>query len=201
MTRLLTGSLFVLAAAGAVIPHYFASGFTHVFPDGPDHVLFILCLFFLSRNLPVLLFQMTLFTVAHSLTLGLALYGLISLPAGFVEIAIALSITFVAVENLFAGNRLRAWRPWVVFGSGLIHGMGFAHSFAGTPLPRQDFLPALFSFNLGIECGQLGVLAVAYGIAALVWNRRWYAAMVERPVCAHIGVIGLFMAVQRIAGS
>lgn len=199
MTRLLTGSILVLAAAGAVIPRYFASGFTHVLPDGPDHILFILGLFFLSRSFPVLLFQMTLFTLAHSLTLGLALYGVISLPVDLIEIAIALSITFVAVENLFAGNRLRSWRPWVVFGSGLIHGMGFAHSFAETPLPREDFLPALFSFNVGIELGQLAVLAIAYGAVALFWKRRWYADAVERPACMLIAAIGLFMAVQRMA--
>ncbi|RYD35245.1 MAG: HupE/UreJ family protein, partial [Verrucomicrobiaceae bacterium] len=142
--------------------------------------------------------QMTLFTVAHSLTLGLSLYGVISLPVEWIEVAIALSITFVAVENLFAGNRLRAWRPWVVFVSGLVHGMGFAHSFAETPIPRADFLPALFSFNLGVEFGQLAVLGLAYAGVALVWKRDWYRNAVERPACVLMALAGLAMAAMRI---
>ena len=198
MMRALIGSIIALAAAGAVIPTYFLSGFTHVLPDGLDHVLFILGLFFLSRSFPLLLLQMTLFTVAHSLTLGLSLYGVISLPVEWIEVAIALSITFVAVENLFAGNRLRAWRPWVVFVSGLVHGMGFAHSFAETPIPREDFLPALFSFNLGVEFGQLAVLGLAYAGVALVWKRDWYRSAVERPACVLMALAGLAMAAMRI---
>lgn len=188
----------MLAATGAVVPTYFLSGFTHVLPGGLDHVLFILGLFFLSRSFPVLLLQMTLFTVAHSLTLGLSLYGVISLPVGWVETAIALSITFVAVENLLAGNRLRAWRPWVVFTSGLVHGMGFAHSFSETPISRNDFLPALFSFNVGVEIGQLAVLGIAYAAVALVWKRRWYQNAVERPACALLALAGLGMAIVRL---
>ncbi|WAC18090.1 HupE/UreJ family protein [Luteolibacter sp. SL250] len=198
MMRALIGSIIALAAAGAVIPTYFLSGFTHVLPDGLDHVLFILGLFFLSRSFPLLLLQMTLFTVAHSLTLGLSLYGVISLPVEWIEVAIALSITFVAVENLYAGNRLRAWRPWVVFASGLVHGMGFAHSFAETPIPREDFLPALFSFNLGVEFGQLAVLGLAYAAVALIWNRAWYRNAVERPICVLMALVGLGMAALRL---
>lgn len=199
MMRVLIGSIIALAAAGAVIPAYFRSGFTHVLPDGLDHVLFILGLFFLSRSFPLLLLQMTLFTVAHSLTLGLSLYGVIALPVEWIEVAIALSITFVAVENLYAGNRLRAWRPWVVFISGLVHGMGFAHSFAETPIPREDFLPALFSFNLGVEFGQLAVLGLAYAAVALIWNRAWYRNAVEKPVCVLMALAGLGMAALRVA--
>jgi hypothetical protein len=198
MMRALIGSIITLAAAGAVIPTHFWSGFTHVLPDGLDHVLFILGLFFLSRSFPLLLFQMTLFTVAHSLTLGLSLYGVISLPVEWIEVAIALSITFVAVENLHAGSRLRAWRPWMVFVSGLIHGMGFAHSFAETPLLQEDFLPALFSFNLGVEFGQLAVLGLAYAAVALIWNRAWHRNAVERPVCVLMAVAGLGMAALRL---
>ncbi|MBX3743423.1 MAG: HupE/UreJ family protein [Akkermansiaceae bacterium] len=198
MMRVLIGSIIALAAAGAVIPTYFLSGFTHVLPDGLDHVLFILGLFFLSRSFPLLLLQMTLFTVAHSLTLGLSLYGVIALPVEWIEVAIALSITFVAVENLYAGNRLRAWRPWVVFVSGLVHGMGFAHSFAATPIPREDFLPALFSFNLGVEFGQLAVLGLAYAAVALIWNRAWYRSAVERPACVLMALAGLGMAALRL---
>jgi hypothetical protein len=198
MTRALIGSIILLATAGAVIPKYFILGFAHILPDGLDHVLFILGLFFLSRSFPLLLLQMTLFTVAHSLTLGLSLYGLISLPVEWIEIAIALSITFVAVENLFAGDRLRAWRPGVVFISGLVHGMGFAHSFAETPIQQEDFLPALFSFNLGVEFGQLTVLGLAHASVALVGNKAWYRNAVERPICLMMALAGLGMAAFRL---
>lgn len=196
--RCLLGSIIVLAAAGAVVPEYLASGFTHVLPHGLDHVLFILGLFFLSRDFSVLLLQMTLFTVAHSLTLGLSLYGIISLPVEWIEVSIALSITFIAVENLLSGQRLRAWRPWVVILSGLVHGMGFAHSFSEQPLSRKDFLPALFSFNMGVEFGQLAVLGLAYAVVFLFWKRTWYQGAFVRPLCLLMAASGLWMAVQRI---
>lgn len=186
----------LLAATGAV-PHYFASGFTHVVPYGLDHVLFILGLFFLNRNFAVLLFQMTLFTIAHSLTLGLALYGLVSLPSSFVEIAIAASISFVAIENLMMKNRLSAWRPWVVFVSGLVHGLGFAHTFAVSPPPVSDFLPALFSFNLGIEFGQLAVIIPAWAISSIFRDPERYRRMIVTPGCVMLGCVGLVLAAIR----
>ena len=102
---------------------------THSLPQGLDHILFILGLFFLSRSFPALLFQMTLFTLAHSLTLGLSIYSVVSVPPQVVEVAIALSIAFIAIENLFRDD-LSRWRPAVVFCFGLIHGLGFAHSFS-----------------------------------------------------------------------
>ncbi len=200
MTRIATGILLLLAAAGSVIPRYFTSGFTHVIPHGLDHVLFILGLFLLNRSFAVLLFQMTLFTVAHSLTLGLALYGLVSLPSAVVEIAIAASITFIAVENLTCRERLSAWRPWVVFGFGLIHGLGFAHIFAGSPPSQSEFLPALFSFNFGIECGQLAVVGLAFGVSRIFSNPANYRRRIVTPACVIIAMAGLFLAVQRIAG-
>lgn len=198
MTRPFTITLLALAGAGSVIPRYFFSGFAHIFPDGLDHILFILGLFFLSRSFPVLLFQMTLFTLAHSLTLGLSLYGFISLPTAFVEIAIALSISFVAIENLFVKDQLRAWRPWIVFAFGLAHGLGFAHSFAETPIAPEHFLPALFSFNLGIEIGQLVVVGIAFG-AVFAWrNRVWYSKRIAQPASMMIALIGLYLAIERV---
>lgn len=100
MTRSLIG-FSILAAAAAVIPKFLMIGFTHILPQGLDHILCILGLFFLSRSLPALLFQMTLFTLAHSLTLGLSIYGFVSVPTQVVEVAIALSIAFIAIENVF----------------------------------------------------------------------------------------------------
>jgi hypothetical protein len=187
----------IAATASAVIPRYFASGFAHIAPDGFDHVLFILGLFFLSREFSVLLFQMTLFTLAHSLTLALSLYGFISVHKGIIDVAIALGVSLIAIENLLAKDKLRSWRPWVVFAFGLFHGLGFAHSFAAAPLDPAEFLPALFSFNIGIECGQLAVLGLAYLVTFPMWKHAWYHTIVVRPVCIAIAAIGLLMAFQR----
>ncbi len=196
MIRILV-SLFVFASAAAVIPRFFVIGFTHIFPQGCDHILFILGLFFLSRNFGVLLFQMTLFTLAHSLTLGLSIYGILSVPTPLVEIAIALSIAFIAGENLF-GEHLSRWRPTVVFISGLIHGLGFAHSFRINFVKTDDIIPALFSFNLGIECGQLVVVVIAFVGISGVLNRTWYPTKIARPASFAIAASGLYWAVERI---
>ncbi|MBC7980025.1 MAG: HupE/UreJ family protein [Armatimonadetes bacterium] len=196
MTRISLLFIFAATAATAVVPRFFALGFTHILPNGPDHILFILALFFLSRNFGVLLSQMTLFTLAHSLTLGLALYGIVSVPTAVVEIAIALSIAFVAIENLFQ-DRLSRWRPFLVFSFGLIHGLGFAHSFQEMPLHAGDFLPALFSFNMGIEFGQLAVVGLAY-LALAIWGRREEGfKMIARPASTLIALTGIYWAIQR----
>ena len=196
MTRLTLLLLLAAATATAVVPKFFALGFTHILPAGPDHILFILALFFLSRDFGVLLFQMTLFTLAHSLTLGLGLYGIISIPAAAVEIAIALSIAFIAIENLFL-QRLSPWRPWLVFGFGLIHGLGFAHSFQKMPLDSADFLPALFSFNMGIEFGQLAVIGLAFAAVAAWWRRDECFRAIARPASTMIALTGVYWAVER----
>lgn len=195
MSRSLIAILFLLGA-GAVVPEFFRSGFTHILPDGPDHILFLLGLFFLTRDIGVLLVQMTLFTLAHSLTLGLSLYGVVSVPSGAVEVAIALSIVFIAVENLFCDG-LSRWRPWVVFGFGLIHGLGFAHSFELKAVASENFLPALFSFNVGIECGQIVVIVIAYAVVGLWWKRDFYQPLVARPASMIIAASGMWWAVER----
>ncbi len=184
------------ASMGAVVPHYVGMGFTHILPHGLDHILFILCLFFMARDTITLLEQVTLFTVAHSLTLGLALSGMVAIPSQAVEVAIALSIAFVAIENIFC-ERLSQWRQWVVFTFGLIHGLGFAHTFQAMPVEAASLLPALFSFNLGIELGQLAVISLAYGAVAIWWKHDWYAGMIARPASAVIAVAGVYWAIER----
>lgn len=195
MTRILF-LLTTLATAGLVIPQFFLLGFTHILPCGPDHILFILGLFFLARNFSVLLFQMTLFTLAHSLTLGLSLYGIISISSTFVEVAIALSISFIAIENLFTAH-LSRWRPWVVFCFGLVHGLGFAHTFQATILEPTDFMAALFSFNVGIEMGQLVVIGLAFLAVGAWWKSDCYEKAIARPASAVIALIGLYSVVDR----
>ena len=195
MTRTLL-ALLMVASAAAVVPKFFAIGFTHILPHGLDHILFLLGLFFLTRNFAVLFVQMTLFTLAHSLTLGLSIYGIVSVPTQIVEIAIALSIAFIAIENLFH-DKLSRWRPAVVFGFGLVHGLGFAHSFQGNLVETAEFLPALFSFNLGIECGQLAVVGLAYTAVATWWQRDWYRTAIARPASAVIAASGVYWVVER----
>ena len=195
MTRFLLASI-VAVSLGTVIPRFVGLGFTHILPGGLDHILFILGLFFMARDAFTLLVQITLFTVAHSLTLGLSLHGLVSLPTQWVEVAIALSIAFIAIENLFM-DHLSRWRPLVVFAFGLVHGLGFAHTFQDQTVSAEAFLPALFSFNVGIELGQLAVVGLAFGAAAKWWQRDWYSRLVSRPASAMIAMAGLYWAVER----
>src|SRR4029077_2261691 len=124
-------------------------GFTHILPNGLDHILFVLGLFFLTTNIRSVLAQVTAFTVAHSITLGLALYGIVSLPAAVVEPLIALSIAYVAIENLVTTD-LKPWRLALVFAFGLLHGMGFAEALSHLELPRSEFLTTLVGFNAGV---------------------------------------------------
>ena len=125
----------------------------------------MLGIFLLSPRLKTMLLQVTAFTVAHSITLGLSIYGLVSLPSRIVEPLIALSIAYVAIENLVT-RELKPWRLALVFMFGLLHGLGFAGVLRELGLPRDEFLTGLLTFNLGVEGGQLTVIAIAM---LLVW--------------------------------
>ena len=155
-------------------------GFTHIVPDGIDHVLFVLGLFLLSRKASAVLLQVTAFTVAHSITLGLSLYGVVSAPASIVEPMIALSVAYVGVENLMT-SRLHPWRVAVVFAFGLLHGMGFAEALAGLRLSPSSFATTLVSFNLGVEAGQLAVIAAAALVLAIVTSSTRHRERTHRP--------------------
>ena len=196
---MIRSTLAIVAAAslGAIIPQFVALGFTHILPGGLDHILFILGLFFLTRHFESLLLQITLFTIAHSMTLALSLHGLIHAPSGLVELAIAASIAFVALDNIYQ-NRHSGWRPWIVFGSGLVHGLGFAHTFADQAVASEEFIPALFSFNVGIELGQLAVVGLAFACVALWWQSESYKERVARPASVCIACIGLFWMIERV---
>jgi hypothetical protein len=195
---------FAVAVAPAVPPvfaivrTYAALGFRHIMPDGLDHILFVLGLFLASRKLSWLLAQVTAFTVAHSITLGLAMFGWVSLPSSIVEPAIAMSIVFVAVENVLGKETGRA-RVAIVFGFGLLHGLGFASALREIGLPKSRFIPALLAFNVGVEAGQLTVLAVAVcAIGAWFSRRSWYRARVEVPASIAIAAVGLYWTIERL---
>jgi len=183
-----------------VVKRYLVLGFTHILPKGTDHILFILGIFLLSRRLKPLLLQVTAFTLAHTLTLGLCLYGIVSLSPRIVEPLIAVSIVFVAVENILTPE-LRPWRVALVFAFGLLHGLGFAGVLSELGLPRGEFVTGLVSFNVGVEAGQLAVIAVAFLLLALPFrNRAWYRSRIVVPASAAIAAVGLFWAVQRVVG-
>ena len=181
----------------SVARQYLVLGFGHILPEGTDHILFVLGLFLLSCRLKPLLWQVTAFTVAHSITLGLAMYGVFRLPSAVVEPLIAASIAFVAVENICTPE-LKPWRPFVVFGFGLIHGLGFSSVLLELGLPRQDFATALFAFNGGVELGQLTVITAAFLAVGWWRNRTWYRRSIVIPASALIAATGLFWTVQRI---
>ena len=192
------GARVVPESRASVVRSYLVMGFRHILPDGTDHILFVLGLFLLSPRLKPLLVQVTSFTAAHTLALALAALGFVSLPSRVVEPLIALSIVWVAVENVAAG-RLTAWRPAVVFAFGLLHGMGFAGALREAGLPRPEIPAALLSFNAGVEGGQLAVILAAFVVLALPFrDRPWYRTRIVVPGSLLIAAVGLFWFVQRI---
>ena len=187
------------AGPGAVARLYLGLGFVHIVPEGADHILFVLGLFLLSARLRPLVWQVTAFTVAHAVTLTLAALGYVSLPAGLVEPLIALSIAYVGVENVLV-DRLTRWRPAVVFGFGLLHGLGFAGVLGELGLPDQERLLALVTFNLGIELGQLAVILAAALTFGWFRSRPWYRRRLAVPASAAIALAGLAWAAERALG-
>ncbi len=153
-----------------IVRQYLWLGYTHILPKGLDHILFVLGIFLLSPRLKPMLLQVTAFTIAHSITLGLSIYGILSLPSRIVEPLIALSIAYVAIENLVT-RELKPWRLALVFMFGLLHGLGFAGVLRELGLPREEFLTALLTFNLGVEGGQLTVIAAAWLATVALANR------------------------------
>lgn len=177
---------------------YIAIGFEHIVPDGLDHVLFVLALFFLGAGAKALLWQVTAFTVAHSVTLALGLLGWAHLPDAIVEPAIAASIAFVALEDLFGDRTATRRRVAVVFLFGLLHGLGFAGALRETGLPVDRFASTLVGFNVGVELGQLAVLAAAFALTRPVARWARYEALVRRPACAAIAATGLYWTLTRL---
>ena len=173
-------------------------GFTHILPKGIDHVLFVLGIFLLSRRVRLILLQVSAFTLAHSITLALSMYGLVTLPASVVEPAIALSIAYIALENVFTAE-LRPRRYALVFAFGLLHGLGFAGALTEVGLPRAEFLTALIGFNAGVELGQLTVVAGAFfSVGYWFSDRIWYRQRVALPASACMALLGIYWTFERL---
>ena len=198
------------------IKNYIVWGFEHIFPKGFDHILFILGLFLFSYALRPLLWQVTMFTIAHTITLGLAMNGIISLPAYIVEPLIALSIVYVGVENIVANlfsKPLKNSRLVLVFVFGLLHGLGFASMLGDFGMPEDAFVTALISFNVGVELGQLTIIMVAFLMLSLVWfglgllekqrdkpinKKAWYQKTIAIPASILIALIAFYWFIERL---
>jgi hypothetical protein len=178
---------------------YLKLGYEHILPLGLDHILFVLSLFLLSSNLKTVLWQSLAFTVAHSVTLGLAMYKVIIISPKIVEPLIALSIAYVAFENVFV-SRLRPSRIGIVFLFGLVHGLGFAGALAGLGLPSNSYLTSLLAFNVGVELGQLTVILVAYFLIGKWFGKKpYYHKYIVIPLSLVIAAISLYWFIERIS--
>ncbi len=190
------------AEKSQVLRSYIAMGFQHIL-TGPDHLLFVLGLILLIVALRPLVKTITAFTVGHSVTLSIAALGFVNIPSALIEILIAGSVLLLAVELSRPGDspgRLQQ-RPWIMaFGFGLLHGMGFAGALSEVGLPNDEIPLALFSFNVGIELGQLGfVLVVLVGFALLRGPLSLAPAWLKRVPAYGIGILATFWCLERTA--
>jgi len=174
-------------------------GFLHVLPLGVDHILFVLGIFLLSRKWKPLLFQISAFTLAHTLTLGMATVGWVSVPSSIVEPIIAGSIAFVALENIFF-PKYHARRLIIVFLFGLIHGLGFAGALSDLSLDPTVLITSLIGFNLGVEGGQLAVILLAFIGVCRFKDKQKYRRGVVIPVSLGIAGLGIYWMIERIIG-
>lgn len=184
----------------SVFWRFVVEGFEHILPKGLDHILFVFGLFLFSLSWRPLLLQITAFTLAHTVTLGLATLSVISIPAAqmwLVEALIAVSIAYVAVENIWR-PKLNWWRIVVVFGFGLLHGLGFASVLGDLGLVQGQFILSLIAFNIGVEFGQLAVILMAFLVLRLPFGESvYYRRLVVIPCSAAIAMVGIWWAVER----
>ena len=178
--------------------NYLQVGFVHIVPKGLDHILFVVGLFLLSTHLRPLLIQVTSFTLAHTVTLALGIYGIVSVPPSIVEPLIAASIIYVCLENIYS-DKLSRWRPIIVFLFGLLHGLGFAGVLTEIGLSPDNFVTGLIGFNIGVELGQLAVITACF-ILVGYWfrNKSWYRQRITIPASMVIALIAAYWFIERI---
>ncbi len=186
------------APVNDVVLFYLKLGFQHILPEGLDHILFVVGLCLLSTNVKTIIWQATAFTVAHSITLILSMKNLIIAPSAVVEPIIALSIAFIALENILI-SELKPWRIILVFLFGLIHGMGFASSLNEIGLPRNAFITSILSFNVGVELGQITVILLSFGLI-IFWlgKKEWYRKAVVYPLSISIALVAGYWTIERV---
>ena len=186
------------APTSHVFFYYLKLGIQHIIPYGTDHILFVVGLCLLNNKIKTMLWQATAFTVAHSITLALSMKNVIVAPPAVVEPIIALSILFIAAENLLT-TELKPWRIALVFAFGLIHGLGFASALNEIGLPRNNFLTSILAFNIGVEIGQVVIISSVFLLIILPLSKRiWYRKRVVFPLSIIIGLIALYWTIQRV---
>lgn len=195
--HVVSGELENMSATSAAFL-YLKLGYQHILPLGLDHILFVLSLYLLSPKLKSIIWQSTAFTIAHSVSLALAMYHVITPPVQVVEPLIALSIMYVAFENIFS-PRLKPSRIGIVFLFGLVHGMGFAGSLAQMGLPQNSYLLSLVMFNVGVELGQLTVILIAFFLLGKWFGRKsFYRAAFVVPLSVIIFMIAGYWTFERM---
>ena len=158
----------------------------------------MLSLFLLNPKIKSILWQATAFTIAHTVTLGLSMYHIIKPPSNIVEPLIALSIIYVALENIFS-PKLKASRIGVIFLFGLIHGMGFARALGELGLPNNSYLTSLLMFNLGVELGQITVIAAAWFLLAKWFgNKPYYRKAIVIPLSVLTIAVAAYWVIERL---
>ena len=180
-----------------LIVNYIIIGFEHIIPKGLDHILFVFGLFLFATRFSQLAAQISLFTIAHTITLALASLSIVSVPSSIVEPIIALSITYVALETLW--HKRVGWsRLTIIFGFGLLHGLGFASVLLEIGLSPQHFITSLIAFNVGVELGQIAVLLIAYLLIGIWFSkRRYYRSVVQIPASLIVASIGAWWFIER----
>ena len=181
-----------------VLLYYLKLGFYHIIPGGLDHILFVSALCLLSNKLKTILWQATAFTVAHTVTLALSMKNIIVVPSAITEPIIALSIVFVAIENILF-SQLKAWRILIVFMFGLIHGMGFASALNEIGLPPNKFYTSILAFNGGVELGQATVILIIFSSLIVLWGKKaWYRQRIVYPLSSIIAMIACYWTIDRL---
>ncbi len=178
--------------------YYVTLGFQHIIPTGLDHVLFVTALCLLTTRIKTILWQATAFTIAHSVTLALSMKNIIVAPSAIVEPIIALSVCFVAIENILF-SELKWWRVLVVFLFGFIHGMGFASSLNEIGLPPNKFYTSILSFNAGVELGQLAIIVLIFSSLVALWGKKtWYRRRIVYPLSIVIALTAAYWTLERL---
>ena len=183
-----------------VIKDYIVQGFVHILPRGLDHILFVLALFLFAKSFSTLLWQVSAFTLAHTITLALGIYGIVQLPSSIVEPLIALSILYVAIENVYRAKSTTVshTRMPVIFAFGLLHGLGFASVLSDVGLPESQYALSLFSFNIGVELGQLSVIVIAFSCLAPIMKKQWYQSTVVKALNIGIAITAAYWVIERV---
>lgn len=196
-----------LAASNAIVPttiklatDYIYQGFVHILPRGLDHILFVLALLLFAKRRSTLLWQVSAFTLAHTITLALEIYGVVALSSTIVEPLIALSIVYVGVENIYRAqtNTTSCTRMPIIFAFGLLHGLGFASVLGDLGLAQSQYTLSLISFNIGVELGQLTVIALAFICLYPLRSKAWYQKRLVLSLNLAIAIIAIYWLIERL---